>query len=258
MALMCLFYMIGFLSAENQRIFHTRRSIRIDTTGIKKLIRYGAPSGMQFFLDISAITVFVFLIGQLGKAELAASNIVWAINALAFYPMLGASVATATLVGQYIGRKDLGTAEKSTYTALKAVEAYMLFFAVLYYLFPHTLMEWFHGESGAVEAPFAGIADLGSRILLFVAIYQISDAMTITFSGALRGAGDTAFAMWTGVICSWLLFVPGTWIALNWLGWGIMGAWLWATIYTTVMGVVYMLRFRSGYWKRIRLIDDDG
>lgn len=70
---------------------------------MRRMLRYGLPGGVQFFLDILVFTFFVFMVGRLGRAELAATNIVMAINTLSFMPMIGMSVAVSTLVGQAIG-----------------------------------------------------------------------------------------------------------------------------------------------------------
>ncbi len=255
-ALMSVIYFVLFLSTKNHQAYHTRSTIRIDFPLIKRMLRFGTPTGVQLLLDIGAFAAFIFLIGGLGKVELAASNIVLSLNMLSFFPMIGAEIAAMTLVGQYIGRKDYPTAEKCAYTAWFSVEGYMIFLGIIYFCFPEFLMELFRSESVSVDAPFEEIAMYGAKILWLVALYQISDAMILTFTGALRGAGDTAFAMWAAVICAWCFFVPGTWFILYFFQWGVTGAWLWAAVYLTLLGLVYLFRFRSGYWKTIQLIED--
>ncbi|MBN2325952.1 MAG: MATE family efflux transporter [Candidatus Omnitrophica bacterium] len=252
----CLIFFALFASISNSRLYDTRR-IRFDFPLMKRMIRFGAPSGVQFFLDISSFTVFVFIIGRLGKIELAVSNIALSISSLAWLPMLGAAMATATLVGQYIGRNDYETAEKSTYTALIAVEFYMILFGLIYIFLPDLLLSLFQGENTNTDIPFEDIQEYGRLILLLVALYQIGDAMNITFSGALRGAGDTSFAMRANIICSWILFAPGTWLTVVFFQQGLIGAWCWATAYIILLGGVFFLRFRSGYWKTIRMIPAD-
>lgn len=163
-------------------------------------------------------------------------------------------MATATIVGQYMGKRDLKTAEKSAYTALIAVEAYMLFFAVVYISMPRLLLSLFQGDTGNTDVPFSEVLHYGRIILFLVAIYQIGDAMNINFSGALRGAGDTAFAMWANIVCAWMIFVPGTYLTVAVFHQGLIGAWSWAAAYLLLLGSVFWLRFRSGYWKKIRLI----
>ena len=252
----CAIFAVLFISPHNNRAYHTRKAMRFDWAIMKRLLRFGAPSGMQFFLDISSFGMFIFLIGRLGIVELTASNIALSINHLAWFPMIGAGVATATMVGQYIGRKDLRTAEKSAYSALLAVVVYMLCFALLYFTIPTYLFGIFRGGEGAGDAVFSEAMKLSVPILMLMALFQISDAMIITFSGALRGAGDTKFAMWAAACFAWMFFVPGTWIALNVLDRGVISAWIWATIYITVLGIVFLLRFRSGFWKKIRVMHE--
>ena len=134
----------------------------------------------------------------------------------------------------------------------------MLILAGIYVIFPHQLMELFRNDFADNTVPFSQIADYGATILFFVAVYNIFDAIIITFSGALRGAGDTVFAMWVAIICAWCIFVPGTWLALVTFNWGVFSAWIWVTFYLALLGVIFILRFRSGYWKSIKLIDTEG
>jgi MATE family multidrug resistance protein len=253
-AFICLIFLILFLDKFNAKHFYTRITYLPNQQLFRRLLWFGAPSGAHFFLEIGCFTVFVFLIGQLGKVELAASNIVLAINSLAWFPMIGAGVATTALVGQYIGKKDYDTAEKCAYTAFISMEIYMLFFACLYFLFPDQFLSLFQSKDPNIEVPFAEIQLIGTRILLLVAIYQVGDAMIISFSSTLRGAGDTFFAMWANIIFGWGLFVPGTWFAIRVFDQGVVGAWIWGTIYIILLGSILFWRFRSGVWKTIQVI----
>ncbi len=249
----CIIFFVLFLSPRNAKRYNTRK-MRFNWTLMKRMIRFGAPSGIHFFLEVSAFTAFIFIIGSIGKLELAASNIALSLNSLAWLPMLGAGMATATVVGQYIGKNDIKTAEKSAYTAVISVEIYMVIFAIIYICFPTMLLSLFQGDAVYSDVPFSEIQRYGKIILLLVAVYQISDAMNITFSGALRGAGDTRFAMWANIFFAWILFIPGTLVTVLYLKQGLIGAWCWATAYISMLGIAYLIRFRLGHWKRIKMI----
>lgn len=253
--LMVVIYATLFLSEESEAEYQTRSQRGYDPVLMRTLVRFGTPSGIQFLLDISAFTVFIFLIGKLGPVELATSNIVLSLNTLAFFPMIGAHIATSTLVGQYVGRGRTDIARKCTYTSLFAVELYMLVFGLVYLIFPQQLMHLFASEQAVASGNFHQVEKLGAELLVLVALYQAFDAMILTFSGSLKGAGDTRFAMWACILCAWAFFVPGTWLALNVFDWGVRGAWLWATFYLTLLGGIYFWRFESGHWKDIRLLD---
>ena len=218
-----------------------------------KLLKYGCPAGIQFTLDIGAFTLFIMLVGRIGDMELAVSNIALSINMLAFLPMIGISIATTTLVGQYIGRKDIRSAEKSTYSSLKIALLYMGSMGLLFVLFPEQLLSIFRSRKEEIEN-FSVIVAYGRRILILIAIYSIFDAMNIIFSGALKGAGDTRFTMWAAIVVAWIFFVPPVFMIIEVFKGGVMLAWGWATLYIIMIGTVFCWRFRKGKWKEIDLL----
>ncbi|MCA1961427.1 MAG: MATE family efflux transporter [Desulfomonile sp.] len=242
-----------FLSRRNREEYRTLHAFGWDRKLFVMLLRYGVPAGIQFCLDVAAFTVFVLLIGRLGETNLAVSNIVLSIEMLSFLPMVGMSIATATLVGKYIGRGRPSFAERSVYSALRLALAYMAMTAVLFVTVPEFFLEFFRGD-GQTAAQFDLIVEKGTVILRLVAAYTIFDTLFIVFSGALRGAGDTRFAMWMQIVCAWVLFVPPVYIIIERLGLGLVAAWCWGLVYVIILGVVFWLRFRSGAWRRIDML----
>jgi MATE family multidrug resistance protein len=95
-------------------------------------------------------------------------------------------------------------------------------------------------------------------LLRIIAAYTLFDTLFIVFSGGLRGAGDTRFAMWAQVVAAWVLFVPPVYLIIHVLHMGILVAWSWALLYVVVLGTVFWLRFRSGYWKTIHMVSPEG
>ena len=242
-----------FLNRHHNQRYKSRSTIRFDRGFFMKLIRYGSPAGIQFTLDIGAFTLFVMLVGRIGEIELTVTNIALSINMLAFLPMIGISIATTTLVGQYIGKEDIKSAEKSTYTSLKIAFLYMAGMGLMFILFPEQLLSIFKSEKGGIEN-FAVIVAYGRKILIMVALYSIFDAMNIIFAGALKGAGDTRFTMWAAVIVAWIFFVPPVYVIIEVLQKGVLMAWGWATLYIILIGSVFCWRFRKGKWKEIDLL----
>ena len=241
-----------FLYRHNH-LYRSRMNIRFDKELFMKLIKFGSPAGIQFTLDIGAFTFFILLVGRIGDMELAVSNIALSINMLAFLPMIGISIATTTLVGQYIGKGDISAAEKSTYSSLKIAFLYMASMGLLFVLFPEQLLSIFRSGKEEIE-DFAVIIAYGRKILILIAIYSIFDAMNIIFSGALKGAGDTRFTMWAAIIVAWIFFVPPVYMIIEIFKEGVLLAWVWATFYIILIGIVFCWRFRKGKWKEIDLM----
>lgn len=248
-----VFWLWLFLSREHQREYGTRTQFGFDSSMFWMLLRFGFPSGVQFFLDVAAFTAFVLLIGRSGQVELAASNIVLSIEMLAFLPMVGMSIATATLVGKYVGMKREATAETTVYAAFNLAMLYMSFMAVLFLVFPEVFMEIFRSrELGSSQ--FDQVAARGVVMLRIVALWTLFDTLFIIFSGALKGAGDTVFAMWAQIALAWIFFVPPVYVITQHLGLGVIAAWCWGLAYVMLLGVVFWLRFRGGHWRTISMI----
>jgi len=242
-----------FLSDRYQAAYRSRAELRWDRRLFLMLLRYGLPAGVQFCLDVAAYTVFVLVVGRLGEVDLAVSNIVGSIEMLSFLPMVGMSIATATLVGRYIGMDEPLLAEKSVRSAFRLAMGYMGIMAVVLLAFPEFFIDLFRFRGDATTG-FDTIIEKGCPILRLVVVYTLFDTLFIVYSGALRGAGDTRFAMWAQILLAWVFFVPPVYLIIEYLQMGLLAAWLWGVVYVIALGMLFWLRFKAGYWTQIRMV----
>ncbi len=227
---------------------------RLDPELFRRLMRFGLPSGVQIAVDITAFSFFLLIIGRLGRMELAVSNIVFSINSLVFMPMLGLSIATATLVGQAIGREKPDEGITATRHALHLTMLYMGGMAMMLVLFPRPMLNLFL-PPGAAPAEAAEMLSTGAALLVFVAVYSLLDTMNVIYSGALRGAGDVRFVTWTIAALSMGIMVVPSFIAVEFFGGGIYTVWSIGSFYICVLALVFWRRFRQGKWKSMRVIE---
>ncbi len=183
-----------------------------------RLLRFGLPGGGQFLIDVFATTFFVFFIGRLGTVELAASNIAFSFDTVAFLPMMGLHVAVESLVGQAIGAGRPDEAAEATRSTLHLTLAYLLTVGLVFLAFPATLMELFRPRD-LVGPAFAPVLEKGVVLIRFVALYTLLDGLYLIYTGALKGAGDTAFVMLaTAVLSTFFLTLP-VYVGITFLGW---------------------------------------
>jgi MATE family multidrug resistance protein len=123
------------IGAHNQT-YHTIMGWRPEKELFVRLLRFGVPSGVQFFLEMASFTTFILLVGRLGTTSLAASNIAFNINTLAFMPMIGCGIAISMLVGQYLGADKPDLAQTSVYSGFHLTFVYMTSIAAAYVLLP--------------------------------------------------------------------------------------------------------------------------
>jgi len=220
-----------------------------------RLLRYGLPTGFQFFSDIAGFMVFVFLIGRIGTAEQAATNLAFNLNSMAFIPMLGFGTAVMTLVGKRIGEQRPELAVRTTWLAFGLCSAYMLVFCAIYIFLPDLILYPYAVKQTPEE--FAPIRELVHVLLVFVAVYSFFDGMMIIFGSAVRGAGDTRFSLVFTLIAGWSLMVAPTWIVWKFFEPDLLAAWTAVTAYLVVGGFGFLVRFQMGQWKSMRVIEDD-
>ncbi len=246
-------YFILLSKPSNERQFRTLSGWRFDTELFKRLIRFGSPSGIQFLIDMSAFATLNLLVGRLGGLSMAATNIAFNINMLAFMPMLGAGFAVSILVGQYLGRNRPEVAQKAAWSGFQLTVVYVAIVAAAYVLVPGVFLAPYGAEANPHS--FAPIHALAIVLLRFVAAYCLFDTMNIIFSSAIKGAGDTRFVMFMLAVMSTLGLVLPAFVAVVWLHGGIYTIWTIATIYYSLLGIAFFMRFLGGKWKNMRVIE---
>ncbi len=248
-----LVFFVLMIRPRYRDTFGTLSGWRPEAELLGRLVRYGLPNGIQFMLEILGFSMFILLVGKLGTTALAATSVTFNVNTLAFLPMMGLGIAVSTLVGQYIGKDRVDLAERSTWSAMHLSLAYMLAMAAGYVFLPGLFLRPY--ISGADPESFEQVWELSVVLLRFVAFYCVFDAIYIVFSAGVKGAGDTRFVMLTSVALGWFVMVLPTYLTVVTFGWGLYVAWIFVSLYLVSGGFIFMLRFRSGKWKSMRVIE---
>jgi len=250
-----LLFLAILAGGNTNRTYHTLKGWRFDKALFMRLLRFGFPSGVQFFLEMTGFTGFVLVVGRLGTASLAATNIAFNINTLAFMPMIGFGIAISVLVGQYLGADKPGLAQTAVYSGFHMTLAYMISIGAAYVLVPDIFVAPFAHQ--ADPQSFSEIYRYAVILLRFVAVYSIFDAMNIIFCSAIKGAGDTRYVMFVTVALSIFVLIIPVYLVVEVFEAGLMLAWVLATVYVSLLGVVFYLRFLGGKWKTMRVIEQE-
>lgn len=222
---------------------------------LKQYVRFGLPSGVHFFVDISGFFVFLLLVGRLSVDSLAATNIAFSINGLIFIPLLGFGTAVQTLVGHHLGAKCQADAIRTTWNGVRLGFLWTGTAALFLVFFPDISLWPFvadHDGTSSVDS-IRNVLPLVKQLLIFVAIYSVFDALAVVFASALRGAGDSFFPMVLTLLSSWLVMVVPAWLLVR-SGQGMVNLlWMTCTAHISLMGLGMLFRFLGGQWKKIDL-----
>jgi len=221
---------------------------------LKRLIFYGFPGGLQRFLELGGFTFFAFAVGHLGEIFLAANNIIFSLESLSFFPMLGLGASVSILVGQSIGRGRPDEAAEAFLSGVGVSTFYVCLIAALFLLAPKPLLGLFL-PAGQDPATTRQIMDLGVVLLRFVVAYTLFDGLFLCAFGALSGAGDVWFpmaAMGLGGIFGLALPI-GLLFQLDLAD--INTLWLIYVFYILALNAATNWRYRQGHWRNRRVIE---
>lgn len=244
----------AIFNKRNEENFAVLSGFSFDWGMLRRLLRFGLPSGVNFFMEMIAVAWFAFEVGTFGREALAASNIAFSVNSLIFLPMLGLNIGLSSLVGQAMGKGKPAEAERVAVNTLHITLAYMLPLALLMAIFAGGLMDVF-APSDLSREEFLPVREQGMLFLYFIAVYSLVDACNIVFFGALKGAGDTLgimFLLIGGLV--FLMILPISVLKATGMA-SAVNYWIVFTSYVILLAVSAVIRFYRRGWHRIRMVE---
>src|SRR5688572_198030 len=182
-----------------------------------RMMRIGFPIGLQLWIEFTAFSVALLLVGVLGTLPLAGHQIALMLAALTYMVPLGVAAAAAVLVGHAVGRGDLEAARREASAALACGVGFMSVTALVLIGFAPLLARIFTADPG--------ILAVASVLIPIAGVFQVFDGIQGVSSGILRGAGDTRVPMWSNLAGYFVVGLPlGAWLGLS-SGWGAQGIW---------------------------------
>lgn len=219
-----------------------------------RVVRFGLPNGVNWFLEFAAFMLFInVFVADLGTTALAAFSVVIQINSVAFMPAFGLASAGAIFVGEAIGRRAQSHVWPIVRLTGTVAAIWMVSIGLLYVAFPQQLMGWFRPD----DVPAEALVSTGATMLMLSAIWQLFDALGLTLGEALRAAGDTAWCMAARILLAWFVFIPAAWIGLGLLDGGVVTVMVVVASYVLLLAIALGLRFATGRWQRIELVQSE-
>jgi len=234
--------LLGFVLVDRQfRRFHVLgRLWRPDWTRFREIFRIGLPIGVTLVMEVGLFAAAGFLIGLIGKAELAAHQIALQCASVAFMVPLGLAQAATVRVGLAAGAGDPPGIWRAGITALLMGGVFMIATATVMWTAPEALVGLFIDVGAPANAPVLRAAVM---FLAVAALFQLFDGGQVIGAGALRGLKDTRWPMVFAGLAYW---VVGMSLAVG-LGFGVglgaLGIWIALAIALAVAAALMIGRF---------------
>jgi len=247
-----LVLLAAYLRAENANTFSVKRSFRFDPDIMKKLWCYGYPAGIEMTFNILSFTLLVMLFHSQGVVAAAATTIVFNWDMVTFVPLLGFEIGVTSLVGRYLGAGHPELAHRSVISGLKLGILYSVVIVGVFVFFPQVLVDIFRPK--AASETFIAASPWAVSMIKLIPLYMSATAFMIVYVGALRGAGDTFWAMLITMSIHWVITVS-VFVTLKWFNGSTVTGWTVLVISFLLVCWLPYARYQGGRWRKIKLID---
>ncbi len=217
----------------------------MDMGMIKKLISLGIPASLYELSDNGSRLISSLWLSRLGSVAFAAQQVAVSAESMSFMPGVGFSVAASAMTGLALGAKDEDKAEAATKEAAKQAVTFMSVIALLFLFIPRQMMGFF------TDIP--EVRSLSAKCIRIAAFEQPTMALSMSLSGALKGAGDTQGPFYVTLISTWMIRLPLIFMSVFVWKLGIQYVWMITVAQYFAEAALMALRYKRGLWKKIEL-----
>ncbi len=218
-----------------------RRHLKLEPKIMARLLRLSSTATFQVFIGMASWIGLIRTISSFGSDAVAGYTIGIRVIIFALLPSWGMANAAATMVGQSLGAKKPGRAERAVWKAGFYNMICLGIVGLFFVIFARQIIDIFTKDPNII--PY------GVDCLRIVAYGFLFYAYGMVITQSFNGAGDT----WTPTIINlfvfWLWELPLAYTLAIVLGLGPRGVFLAIMIAFSTLAFVSALLFRSGKWK---------
>ena len=234
---------LGIFFFSRSTMAYRNAQWRMSFTRMRPLFRIGSDLAIRTGALRGSLVFATSCAARMGASVLSAHEIAFQLMLLGSDVIDGLAVAGQALVAKYLGSAQKEKAYQMGKTLILCGAVAGLLFGIA-----------FLGAQDAIVSFFTNSTDvkllLGAGVILLVALFQPLNGIVFVLDGLLIGAHDTRFLMWAMLIGALGIFVPISWMSLNW-GWGLMGIWAGVGALMSWRLLTLLYRFFSRRWAAV-------
>lgn len=169
-------------------------------SSIGPMLRLGLPIGVTYFAEVSAFGVISLLVARFGVIQVSAHQIALNFSSVVFMVPLTFGIALVTRVGHAVGEANLRRARFISWVGVAMSLTAAIVSATVITVFRHQIAQAYTSDPQVQE--------LCAQLLLFAALFQLSDATQVATSCAIRGYKVTRQPMLIQLLAFWGFSLP--------------------------------------------------
>lgn len=171
-----------------------------DWPEIRAMFKLGLPIGVTYFAEVSAFGLISLLVARFGVVQVSAHQIALNFTSLVFMVPLSFGIGVLTRVGQAMGEGNPQRARFVARTGVGLCLAFGFFSAAFIAIFRWDIARAYTSDL-TVQATTV-------KLLLFAALFQLSDSTQVAAASAIRGYKVTRPPMLIHMLAFWVFALP--------------------------------------------------
>ncbi len=230
-----LFLVIYFHKTFKPYIALKKESWNLKKKTIYSLLKIGVPSSLQVTMEAGAFAISGIIIGTIGVREQAAHHIALSLASFTFMISMGLSQAGSIRTSNAFGKNNWTKIQNIGKSTLVIAIAYGILCMLIYVLFRNQLPYIFNNDKDVVQ--------MAAVLLLWAAIFQISDSTQAVAAGLLRGIKDVNIPTYLIAIAYWVIGIPIGFCLAKYTYLGASGIWIGFILGLTISSIFLSMRF---------------
>jgi MATE family multidrug resistance protein len=211
-------------------------------TYLKKLFTVGYPISIQFGAELAAFSLSTIFCGWISQASLAAWQIMIQLNMIIIMVPYGLAQASAILVGQALGKNDKPATRPLGHAGLLLGTVFMFTIALVYLSVPKLLISLYLNVH---QSAYFNTVHIAVLLLAVAAFSQFFDGIRNISTGILRGFHDTKVPMLVGIMATWIIGIPISYLLAFVFHWGTVGVSMGFMFGVSIGAVILLRRFHK-------------
>lgn len=218
----------------------------------KKMLSIGIPSAGESISYSLAMTIITKIVNMIGivhgtyiiNTRAFAKTFSW----VSFLYASAVGQASQVVIGNYMGAENVEEVDKLVKRTLRNAVLIGLGISLTLFIFSDSLFGLFSTDPRVLE--------LGKKIMFIEIFLELGKCTNITLVRSLQATGDVKFPTMIGIVSMWSIAVGVGYILGVKLGLGLIGIWIGMALDEDIRGIIFMIRWKKGGWKDIRLVEN--
>lgn len=217
----------------------------VDVPLLKKILKIAFGGLVQYIIPTSSWLIMVKIIATFGTTALAGYIIAQRVASIATMPAWGIGNAAGVLTGQNLGAGNIDRAEKTVWRAGGINMTYLIAVAVFWQLAAEPVVKIFTKEPD--------VAAYAIQYIHVVSMAYLLLGFTMVISRALNAAGNIMQVTLLYVIMFYIIQLPLAYLLGVRFQWELKGIFTAIVFSEIVLAVLFLLIFKNGKWKTIKI-----